>query len=439
MLKVVRWIVTAALLVLAAMVLLWLVAHWMPVPKARQQALALMEQRPHFEGANAFDAVWLLDFDDVPDSVRAALIAEDGRRIAVAARTPLGDAAADGGLEQVPRAALGRYPEVADMDVICSWGGGECLPQVRAAPDTLAQSLQSQQALLARIAALSRYDHYQSPFVADARAPLPRWTLLQRSAAAHALAHVQGHSDAALAGICNDTRTGRMLMSRSDGLVPAMLGAGMVRGNVRLLAEVLAELPLDQPLPPACNGVFSRPAAAELSMCTAMRGEFQLVSSANLDQEHPLAFLVWDGRKFRAATAERLQGACLPAAAHALETDQPVRWPAPSPQSLWRLECAANAIGCILGDIAGPAYVGYTTRLQDAGASLRAAEALLWLRGYQQGPSAEALQAMPADLRGQARPLQLDAQGQRLKVALYGSSGSEQWLSLPLPASRLPD
>lgn len=440
MLKLLRWFVIAALLVLVTAVLVWLVSRWMPLPRVQQQALELMEQPARLPGANAFEMVWLLDFDDVPDAARPALIAEDGRRIAEAARTPADDAGGEDDWEPaITRAAQGRYPEVPDMAVVCSWRGADCLPQVRAAPLALAQALQSQQGLLTRIAALSRYDRYQSPFVADAHAPLPRWGLLQRSSAAHALAHVQGHSDAALAGICNDARTGRMLMSHSDGLVPTVLGAGMVQGNVRLLAEVLAELPLDHALPEACKDVFTAAAPAELSMCTAMRGEFQMVSSGGPDPRQPMAMLVWDARKYRAAMAQRLQGACLPASTQALAADQAQRWPVPPPQSLWRLECAANAMGCILADIASPAYDGYATRLQDAGASLRAAEALLWLRAHPQGSTAESLAAMPLRLRGQRRPLQLDADGQQLRVALYGKPGSDDWLGLPLPASRLPD
>ncbi|MGE8232991.1 MAG: hypothetical protein ACN6OR_06385, partial [Stenotrophomonas sp.] len=79
--KLLRWFVIAALLVLVTAVLVWLVSRWMPLPRVQQQALELMEQPARLPGANAFEMVWLLDFDDVPDAARPALIAEDGRRI----------------------------------------------------------------------------------------------------------------------------------------------------------------------------------------------------------------------------------------------------------------------------------------------------------------------------------------------------------------------
>ena len=438
MLNGLQWIVRGALLLLGAVTLLWAVSRWMPLPVAQQQALALMDQPAHFDGDNAFDALWLLDFDDVPDAARSGLIAEDGRRIAEIANTPLGSAEDDATvMAPVLRSALGRYPQVASMDVVCNWSEGDCLERVRQAPAALETALQSQQALLARIAALSAYDHYQNPFVADGRAPLPALGLLQRSTTAHALAHVQGNSASALAGICNDTRTARMLMSRSDALVTTVFGAAMVRGNVLLLAEILAELPVDQPLPAACEGVFTTPAPEQLSMCTAMRGEFRMVSRAGPDAGQAMSFLVWDAHKTKAWTAQRLQGACLAESERALANDQALAWQV-SPQPLLRLECVANAMGCVISEIAGPSYVGYTWRLQNAGASLRVAEALLWLRAHPQSGADEGLAAMPAAVRGQARPLRVDTQGRQLQVALYGKPGTDDWFSVPLPASRLP-
>ena len=52
--------------------------------------------------------------------------------------------------------------------------------------------------------------------------------------------------------------------------------------------------------------------------------------------------------------------------------DRPLIDPTP-PASRRSLACASNAVGCILADIAAPAYVDYGLRLQDADARLRAA------------------------------------------------------------------
>lgn len=431
-LKGLRWVLQGALLVIAVAAAAWTASRLMPVPAAQREALVLMQQPSSFAGENAFEAIWLLDFDDVPAAERQGLLEEDRRRIADLSRQPLTD-------EQMPlalRAAQGRYPSPPSLESPCRWSSDDCIARLRADPASAEAALLGQQALLARIAALSAYDHYQNPFVPDARAPMPNWTLLQRPLTAHALAHVQGRSDEALAGLCNDTRTAKMLMARSDALISAVLGASMVRGNVSLLAQVLAELQADHPLPASCDGVFSTPAPQALSLCTAMRGEFRMVSEGLPRMDQPLAWLAWDRDRNQARTASVMQGACTEAAAQMVAADRPLLIEQPAASS-WRFECVANMVGCVLGDIAAPAYRPYAMRLQDAGASLRLAEGLLWLRANPHADAAQALAAMPAQLRDGERPLRLSTDGRQLQVALYAMAGGDAALRVPLPASRL--
>lgn len=423
-----------ALLVIAVVAAAWSVSRLMPVPKVQRDALVLMQQPTHFAGRNAFEALWLLDFDDVPAAERQGLIEEDRQRVAALAKQPLVD---DQVQPATPRAAQERYPSPPPLESPCRWNSDDCVAQLRADPASAEAALLGQEALLTRIAALSAYDHYQNPFVPDARAPTPNWSLLQRSLTAHGLAHVRGRSADALAGLCNDTRTAKMLMTHSDGLMPAVLGASMVRGNVGVLAQVLAELPADHPLPASCDGVFTTPPASALSLCPAMRGEFRFVTEGLSRMEQPLAVLVWDRDKSKARTALAMQGACTDEAAQALVADRPLLIEPPLPSS-WRFECVANMVGCVLGDIAAPAYRSYALRLQNAGASLRLAEALLWLRANPRADAVEALAAMPAHLRDGERPLRLSDDGQHLQVALHAKAGNEGVLRVPLPATRVP-
>ncbi len=426
-----RWSVLTLLAALLLVVLVWLVSRWMPMPKPQQQALALLHAEPAaLVGSNAFDGIWLLGFEGVPDTERAAIVAEDVLRMqALAGR--MGDVSVTGA--EAASVAQARYRQVADTRLPCHWRQADCLAQVRADPAAVEAALAGQGGLLARINALAADEHYRNRFQPDGRLPLPSFTLLQRSLSAHALAHVQGRSDAALMGICNDTRTAKMLMSQSDGLVPANIGAAMVGGNVRLLASVLAELPLDQPLPSACEGVFVAPAPQTMSLCSAMRGEFAMVSAGFKASPERLAWLVLDPQKTQGLLALSMAGACTPGAMAALAADTPAQWARVPQASRWRLECAANAMGCVIADISGPAYDNYGLSLQDAGARLRLAEGLLWLRANPQVDMKSALAQMPARLREGERPLQLGSDGASLQVASYYAKDNGAAFAVPLP------
>lgn len=430
MLKVVRWCLWGVAALVLLVVGVWLVSRLMPMPRAQQEALALL--RPAAvappPGGNAFDGIWLLGFDDVPDADRAAIIAEDVQRLADLPGDAPFTPAAMASVAQV------RYREVADATLPCRWRQADCLAQVRTDPAAVEATLAGQRGLLMRISALSGDGHYRSRFGADGRLPIPNFNLLQRSLSAHALAHTQGRSDEALAGICSDVRTAKVLMSHSDGLVPANIGAAMIGGNVRLLASVLAELPVEHPLPATCDGVFVTPAPQTLSLCPAMQGEFAMVSGSLEVTPAEFGWLVLDKQKTEGLLALSMAGACQQRTIDALAADIPAQWSYAS-SSHWRLECAANAVGCIVAGISGPAYDNYGSSLQDAGARLRLAEALLWLRANPHVDAAAALAQVPARLREGARPLLLGNDGASLQVASYYGKDNGAAFSVPLPGT----
>lgn len=429
-LNVVRWSLWGVALGLLVVVGVWTLSRLMPMPAAQREALALL--RPAAvappPGGNAFDGIWLLGFDDVPDAERAAIIAEDVQRLA--------DLPGDAPFTPSATASVAqlRYREVADATLPCRWRQADCLALVRANPAAVEAALVGQRGLLTRINALSGDSHYRSRFVADGRLPIPSFNLLQRSLSAHALAHVQGRSDEALAGICSDVRTAKVLMSHGDGLVPSNIGAAMVGGNVRLLATVLAELPVAHPLPATCEGVFVAPAPQALSLCPAMQGEFAMVSGSLEITPVGFGWLALDKQKTEGLLALSMAGACSQRTVDALAADIPVHWSHAS-SSTWRLECAANAVGCIVAGISGPAYDNYGSSLQDAGARLRLAEALLWLRANPQADAKLALAQLPARLREGARPLLLSNDGGSLQVASFYGKDNGAAFSVPLPGT----
>lgn len=431
-LKVLRWCAWVVVALLLLVITIWVLSRLLPMPKAQREAVALLRPAPVQPpaGGNAFDGIWLLGFEDVPAAERTAIIAQDVQRLAqLPADAPFAPVA-------TASVAQGRYRQVADTSLPCHWRQADCLAQVRVDPAAVEAALAGQRGLLSRINALSGDTHYRSRFAPDARLPIPNFNLLQRSLSAHALAHVQGRSNEALQGICNDVRTARTLMSHGDGLVPANIGAAMIGGNVRLFASVLAELPVTQPLPASCEGVFVAPAPQAMSLCPAMQGEFAMVSSGLEVVPTAFGWLVMDKRKTEGLLALPMADACGQRAAAALAADTPARWPYAS-RRIWRLECAANALGCIVAGISGPSYDNYGLSLQDAGARLRLAEALLWLRANPQADAALALAQVPAHLREGARPLRLGSDGASLEVASYYGKDNAVAFAVPLPGTAI--
>src|SRR3546814_16624863 len=79
--------------------------------------------------------------------------------------------------------------------------------------------------------------------------------------------------------------------------------------------------------------------------------------------------LVHDPEKTRALIAVNFAPACSSATRAMLAADERPGWPQ-EPRPRLRMECIANMAGCILADIAAPAYAGYGLPAPDGGARL---------------------------------------------------------------------
>src|SRR3546814_1243147 len=79
--------------------------------------------------------------------------------------------------------------------------------------------------------------------------------------------------------------------------------------------------------------------------------------------------LVHDPEKTRALIAGNFAPACSSATRAMLAADARPGWPQ-EPRPRLRMECIANMAGCLLADIAAPAYAGYGPRPQGGGARL---------------------------------------------------------------------
>ncbi|MDR6992027.1 hypothetical protein [Luteimonas sp. 3794] len=403
-----------------------------PTPEQRA-ALALMEASNTFEGRNAFDAIWVLPYD-VPEAEITAVADADMQALTEALRAP------DGPL--VFTSAAKRYPDLTPVNgavAPCGFGGADCLARVSAAFDDYAALVQANARLIERVEALSAYDHHATRQPADHRAPLPAFTLLGWPITAYAVQFVSGEQVPAVEATCRDLAAWRRVGTHSDTLIMRMLSVSLVTdGYGALLARMLAVMPRDTPLPSSCEAALAPPSAVDASICPAMRGEFAWSMGVSdtlpeMQKHNAWRWLVLDRDGFRALMAEQMVPPCLDQGA-ALAADQQLSAMSVMPPAWRRLECVANISGCILGDIARPAYAGYAWRAQDQNARLQLLATLAWLRDQpDDGTLAERLARSPAALRSPARDITVTADGQSLEIAQYDTRRGETW-SLPLPA-----
>ncbi len=444
----------AGLLLLAGLVLL--ISWWWPLSAAQKRALEVLEAPREVPGSNAYVTLATLGMKEgtlaqrqVQVDAYAAEYAKwhaDFRAFAIktGGKWEEGD-----GPEKPQWPPVGQETPAMDT-VLCRSTPPSCLSQVRAQPQAAAAALMPFATLLELMDELATHGHYRSPLPADGATPYPPINLLSVPLSAHALAHVQGDSQRALAGVCRDAGIGRMLMNHGDSLLIAMVGNQMLDANARLFAEVLAELPADAPVPAECAVALAPLSPQEACNCAGMQGEFAMVrdgyamydevnnSGLELPGEHwwvtPTTMKAMYNRdKTVARVAETMAQACLPETWQAIAEDQPLQaMPLPSNR---RLECAANAFGCILTSISAPAYRQYVARPRDTAAQLRMLQAVLWLRGHaaQQAGIAvpDRLQQLPAELLGARRPVTVSADGAALETPAYREGGDT--VRTPLP------
>jgi len=422
-----RGVVVLVLVVVAA----WAASRLRGPTPSQRAAFEVMQAPLQFAGRNAFDAIWVLPYD-VPDAALSAVADAD---IAAAAAIPL-RRPVDGPGE--PRSHYRDLRPVSAGLRPCSSAGTPCLAVVREDLAGHAALVERNRRLIERVEALAQYDHLANRMPARADASVPPFQYLVWPLTAHAVAFAQGHREAALEATCRDLATMRRLGTGTDLLIASSVMSRLATdGYGRLLVDMLGELPQDAPMPDSCVAALRAPSADEASVCSAMRGEFRWVrratdSMAVEDQGRPMRWLLFDQDGFEAMSAEQLGQACSADTQAALREDRRVAFQTPRPFYL-RFECIANSAGCMLADIAAPAYVPYVRGGQDHHARLQLIATLAWLRTQDTAVTlAERLARRPPDLRSPARDITVSADGRSLQIAQYDTRCGDVW-SLPLP------
>lgn len=436
------------LLVVAALLVSWL---W-PLSAAQKRSLAALEATQERPGSNAYATLALLGVKGLTPEQRQARVDEHARRFEqwyadeYVPRFMQDETDASDMPPPPPLLAEDEAPPAADPALCSFTKAADCLAEVRGQPQAVAEALVPQVTVLAQMDELAAHGHYRSPLKQNEATPWPPLRSLQVSLSAHAVAHVQGDSQGALAGLCRDAGTGRMLMAHGDNLMTTMMGSAMLSANATVFAGVLAELPVDAALPATCAVALAPLSPEEAGICNGMRGEFAMqqdfaaLMDSRIESHGPAhARLLYDSRKTLARTAELMGQSCLPEARQAIVEDRRVQGMSESSVSMWRPECLTNSLGCVTSAIAAPAYHSYNHRQQDTAAQLRLLNTVLWLREHaaqEAGtPLAERLEALPAGLRSAQRPITVSADGSALETASYARRGDVDMLVMPLPES----
>jgi hypothetical protein len=403
-----KWVGISILSLVVAVAVLWGGSRFWPLPAEQREAMRLLQAPLPTRGECGFTALWTLRYDGLEDAGREAIMAQDVERWR--SGTP--------GQRPVSSSAEARYP-AAPLSAFagCGQRGIGCLAAVRADPDGVEAAHAGHEALHQRVAALAGYGHFTSPFKpfdTDPMVPLPVFQPVLDPLTAHALAHVRGDSETAVAGTCADILSGRAMTGQGDTLITSMIGAAMVESNARLLADILIELPADAALPAVCDAALAPMTPSEQSLCTAMRGEFALAGAGlRLTTGNPAAqYLLLDMPRTQARLAPRYAWACAASAELVASRDAPTPIPGPAQD---RFACIANPLGCALANITGPDMRQYAGRPQDAAAMLRLVSAQRWLR-QQPTAASVALQSLPEALRSPTRTPVLSDDGRWLQV-----------------------
>jgi len=412
-----------------------------------QRALELMQPPPvKRSGRNSWPALMTWQVPDLTPDQRETLADDYAAQVHLWHEKYVADYLSDkiDDMPPLPKFPGERQLPSARDSVLCGFAtrAEECLVTVREQPQAISDALAPYSDLIEQVADLSQYDDYYMPLPQHSNTQWPDFRFLRLPLSAHTLAHVNGDSQAALAGLCRDANTGRMLIKHSSDLLVSMVGRRILMDNVEVAAQIIAELPLDTALPENCETAFSPLSAQDISLCPAMRGEFAFMRShIELEKQRlertqtPVGgeqLSDWDNALL--VLAHRNSAMCLPQTQQSLLNDEKFVEP-PLPVSTWVKQCTNGNPACQLTQSNGPGYAHYVHRMQDTAAQLQLMQVLLWLRQHPGQPlTNDYLQAaIPADVyTSTQRAINISDDGNVLEIDAYDERARSP-VRLPLP------
>jgi hypothetical protein len=419
-------------LLFAYLLLLW--SAWLPsLSEERARALALMEQplQRTVGRDDAFPRLWLIR-QDVPEDRLAAVFAAD-REAFLAWR----QSGATGNFE--PPSATEYPPLAIEPGTVCRMAPESCLDHVRMDPERARQVRDALEGLLRRGERLQEFDHARYGFHASFDSPIPPLGHLGGLQVMHAgLLYLDGDADAALDSACRNLGSWRRLRAHTDMLILDMIGIAYAGSHALLIAEMLAELPADHPLPPGCALALAEEAAEEFDQCDVWRGEFSLFAHTLEDLAQPARLAAsgdlspWQLRMLSIGLNQRATMA-VAAQSYASLCNETEAWP--EPRLDWQDRVFNPLASLVLVEI--PDFGQYRERARDFAALMRHLRLLVWLRD--QPDAAAALASRLPEFATPWHTLRYDPDTAEVSWPLLRPrpNGPTEW-QLPLPESRVP-
>jgi hypothetical protein len=445
MLRIIKFLGISIAALLMAYVVFMVAMRFREPSQQQQAALALLRQPiPPVVGRDGSDALWLLGHE-VPEAEQAAVAAELRRYYDQRAELN-----STGRQQEAAKLVnpLARYPERAkignDEEEFCDDRSPGCLASVRANQAAVDVALRKHQSALDAALGLSAYDGFRNGLQPNIQMEIPRYGGERRLVRTHfAALFAAGQKSEALSGLCADISGWRRLGANSDTLIGNMVGVAYVRNDLLLLAEMMAELPSDEPLPSACEPALQPAQESELDLCQAIRGEFHFIETAILQGLHDesqqsadrLLMVTVDKDRVPASVAPSYARYCDPQLRQLARQDKSWLLAGPRPAVCNTLDRVADPIGCTLSELStGADFSKYVDRRTDVAAILALTRTVNWLR--QQGVDRKdwptMLRERPANL-GLRREPSISRDGRSIGIDLLETSRDKTY-SIPLPA-----
>ena len=193
-------------------------------------------------------------------------------------------------LEQTRPAAVGKngadalyaIPQApaGELTLFCNYDQADCLDAARenlaAYRAAAKQHKKAWQVQEKAIAALWQYNNFR--YTTTYEDPLPPYDRIFRQRILTAYRFADGEKTAAIESLCTTTAVGLHLLNNDqNGLLSGAKAARLIEANATMLAEMLAESPVDTRLSAICDEIKVQP-AENLSLCPRMYDEWRAIS-----------------------------------------------------------------------------------------------------------------------------------------------------------------
>lgn len=423
---------------LLGLLLLYVLVVWSGVlPRstdAQIKAVNLLQQPYQYAVGkhDAFPQLWLINYD-IPAAQVASVYAEDLQKYHEAT---LADH------HSFFETNVGKkYPKLEfDAKGFCPKAPAPCLAFVRENPDKTRELNTRYASMHQRIERLHESDHVRFGFEHSYYSLLPPLQGIgQVQILSAAQDFVDGNHDSALDAACQDLGTWRRLGTHTDMLVFEQVFIRWGKDEIGLLADMMAELPADHPLPPSCNVALADPKADAFDRCDIARGEMQEMNGyIELAKEKGFSFIMQSEENFVSKLLSQLINSRAGKARMApylasLCAGQPMP---DGNMELGMTEKIFDPVGVQFTEMVIPSYHEYQKRMEDFSGLLQTLRTLVWLRGQNDLMAASLNQ--PEDLKPTHHELVWDNTRKTLSITLQAQRNDEEktW-TLPMPASRI--